>query len=227
MNDYKISWGWLRDAYGNRVSIKKYGIKQAVEMLDSLEDCRKCTNCRDCVECTSCIDCTACKRCYLCESSTSCFGCRECESCHHCDSQERCKRCLRCRGYSGGVYSSLEGKYCMDCTDCEGCRGCVSCRNCKNCFRLKDADSYLDNEINKKFKLLREEKVVLGGKELFRIVAMRTFGDVKKWDKGGFIESEETLSHGGECWVYEGAAVFGGVRIEGDAKVYGKIETNL
>ena len=33
---------------------------------------------------------------------------------------------------------------------------------------------------------------------LFRLRALRDFGDVKKGDIGGLVESEENLSHNGE-----------------------------
>lgn len=50
---------------------------------------------------------------------------------------------------------------------------------------------------------------------LFRIRALRNFGDVKKGDLGGLVENERNLSQFGDCWVYDGGT------IEGDAKVYG------
>ena len=62
--------------------------------------------------------------------------------------------------------------------------------------------------MKKKYKLT-EESVVINGKFLHRIEALRDFGDVKKGDKGGFIEKEENLSQYGDCWVYDDAKVFG------------------
>ena len=42
-----------------------------------------------------------------------------------------------------------------------------------------------------------------------RVVALIDFGNVKTGDVGGFVESENNLSHDGLCWV------------SGDARVYG------
>lgn len=58
-----------------------------------------------------------------------------------------------------------------------------------------------------------------GKKTLYRIEAICDFGDVKKGDKGGFIESEKNLSQNGDCWVYNGAIVSGDVTIKDNAKV--------
>ena len=52
----------------------------------------------------------------------------------------------------------------------------------------------------KKYELTEETKVI-GGKTLFRIRALRSFGGIKAGDLGGFIENERNLSHGGNAWV--------------------------
>ncbi len=84
----------------------------------------------------------------------------------------------------------------------------------------------------KKYKLT-EESISFGDRILHRIKAVRDFGNVKKGDKGGFIESEYNLSHDGNAWVRDDAKVFGGAKVYcdacisdnadvfGDAKVYG------
>ena len=54
---------------------------------------------------------------------------------------------------------------------------------------------------------------------LYRIEAIADFGDVKKGDKGGFIQSEDNLSGLGECWVYNDASVSDNAWVSGDAKV--------
>ena len=38
---------------------------------------------------------------------------------------------------------------------------------------------------------------------------------------GGFVESEDNLSHGGECWIYDDARVSGNAYVFGDARVFG------
>ena len=56
---------------------------------------------------------------------------------------------------------------------------------------------------------------------LLRIIALKDFSNVKKGDKGGWIESEENLSQEGDCWVYKDAWVCGDARICDNAKVWG------
>ena len=59
------------------------------------------------------------------------------------------------------------------------------------------------------------------GRTLHRIVATRNFGDVKKGDLGGFIETEGNLSHDGFCWVFGEALVFENARVSDNARVSG------
>ena len=88
--------------------------------------------------------------------------------------------------------------------------------------------------MEKKYKLT-DETINLCGKKLFRIKALKDFEDVKKGDKGGFIEDEHNLSHDGNSWVYGNAMVDGNAMVYGDACVYGdawvcgniKIENNF
>lgn len=58
--------------------------------------------------------------------------------------------------------------------------------------------------------------------QLNRIRALRSFGDVKSGDIGGWIQWEANLSHEGMCWVYDDACVLGKARVIGDAKVCGQ-----
>ena len=66
-----------------------------------------------------------------------------------------------------------------------------------------------------KYKLTKETKEVYGLK-LFRIEALKDFGDVEKGEKGGWIEKEENLSQENNAWIYGNASVYG------DAWIYGK-----
>ena len=61
--------------------------------------------------------------------------------------------------------------------------------------------------MEKKYKLT-EETIKVYDKTLYRIEALRDFGDVKKGDKGGFLEKEDNLSQSGDCWVYGNARVY-------------------
>ncbi|WP_019224112.1 hypothetical protein [Bartonella rattaustraliani] len=55
---------------------------------------------------------------------------------------------------------------------------------------------------------------------LHRIKALISFGDVKKGDLGGFIESEHNLSHHGGCWVGDDAKVYNAAVVWVHAKVF-------
>ena len=73
--------------------------------------------------------------------------------------------------------------------------------------------------MEKKYKLT-EETIKVNGSILHRIEALKDFSDVKKGDKGGYIEKEENLSQSGDCWVYHDAVVYGNAEVYDDAKVF-------
>ena len=70
----------------------------------------------------------------------------------------------------------------------------------------------------KKYELTKETKVI-GGKTLFRIRALRSFGDIKAGDLGGFIENERNLSHEDNAWVSGNAKVIDNARVSDNALV--------
>ena len=72
----------------------------------------------------------------------------------------------------------------------------------------------------KKFELTAETNVILG-RTLYRIRALRAFGDVDKGELGGFIEKETNLAHEGNAWVSGNARVFNNAWVSGNAKVSG------
>lgn len=69
--------------------------------------------------------------------------------------------------------------------------------------------------MEKKYRLLEDDTITVGGRALYRIEALRDFADVKKGDKGGYIESEINLSHEGNCCVSGDACVYGDAKISG------------
>ena len=69
----------------------------------------------------------------------------------------------------------------------------------------------------KKYKLTKE----VFGIKLYRIEATRSFGNVEKGEKGGFIEKEDNLSQEDNAWVSGDARVFGNASVSGDARVSG------
>ena len=77
----------------------------------------------------------------------------------------------------------------------------------------------------KKYELT-DETIEFYDRTLHRIRACRDFvtiagEQVKTGDLGGFVETEENLSHDGMCWVYGDARVYGDAKVYGDARVYG------
>ena len=74
--------------------------------------------------------------------------------------------------------------------------------------------------MEKKYKLI-DETINLNGVTLYRIEALKYFGEIKKGDKGGFIESENNLAHEGDAWVSDNAHVYGDACVFNNAHVYG------
>jgi hypothetical protein len=68
---------------------------------------------------------------------------------------------------------------------------------------------------------LTDETMKIDGHILHRIRALRDFGDVEEGDLGGFIESEDNLSHEGDCWVGDNAVVYDNAKVYENAQVYG------
>lgn len=73
--------------------------------------------------------------------------------------------------------------------------------------------------MSKKYKLT-DETINLNGATLYRIEALKDFGEIKKGDKGGFIESENNLAHEGDAWVSDNAHVYGDACVFDNARVY-------
>ena len=74
--------------------------------------------------------------------------------------------------------------------------------------------------MNKKYEFTGETLEV-NGITLNQIKAIRSFGNVKKGDVGGYIEKESNLSHSGNCWVFGDGWVFGNAKVSGNAKISG------
>lgn len=74
--------------------------------------------------------------------------------------------------------------------------------------------------MEKKYKLT-DETIEHCGRVLYRIEALRDFGEIEKGDKGGFVENGSNLSHEGTCWIYDNAKVFDNARVYEEAHIYG------
>ena len=68
---------------------------------------------------------------------------------------------------------------------------------------------------------LTDETIDVSGTTLHRIKALKDFGNVKKGELGGYVESEYNLSQIGNCWVYGNARVCGNAKVCGDAELCG------
>ena len=80
---------------------------------------------------------------------------------------------------------------------------------------------------NKKYELTNET-IEFEGRTLHRIRALKNFSNVKRGQIGGYIESEDNLSHEGDCWVYDEAKVFDSAIVYGNASIFenGKVYDN-
>ena len=68
--------------------------------------------------------------------------------------------------------------------------------------------------MEKKYELIPSDK-----EGLYRIKALKDFGNVKKGDIGGYVESKNNLSQLDDCWIYDNAIVFGNAQVCYKAKV--------
>ena len=75
----------------------------------------------------------------------------------------------------------------------------------------------------KKYELT-DETIEVYGTALHRIKALKDFGNVKKGELGGYVESERNLSQEGNCWVCGNAKVCGDAEVCGNAWVFGNAE---
>ena len=74
--------------------------------------------------------------------------------------------------------------------------------------------------MSKKYELTNE-MIKVNGVVLHRIKALGDFSDVKAGDLGGWVESDDNLSHNGNAWVSGDARVSGNAEVYGDAWVSG------
>lgn len=81
--------------------------------------------------------------------------------------------------------------------------------------------------MNQKFELT-EDRIILDGKRLRRVRALRSFGSIQEGEVGGWVEKEENLSDEGWAWISDDAMVAGNARVQDDAHVcdYAKINGN-
>jgi hypothetical protein len=77
-----------------------------------------------------------------------------------------------------------------------------------------------------KYELTNETRnVERGTVKVYRVRALQDFGEgafkVKKGELGGFVQSEENLSHTGNAWVSDLGCVYNKALVSGNAQVFG------
>lgn len=89
----------------------------------------------------------------------------------------------------------------------------------------------------KKYELIEDDTIVVDGKTLHRIRALKDIlfydessigadNNVHTGDLGGYIECEGNLSHEGNAWVYGDSYVYGAAKVYGNARVRKKSRIN-
>ena len=73
--------------------------------------------------------------------------------------------------------------------------------------------------MDKKYEITEETKEY-NGIILYRIKALKDFGNVKAGELGGFIEKESNLSQSGNCWIYNDAKALNNAMIYENAQIY-------
>ncbi len=73
----------------------------------------------------------------------------------------------------------------------------------------------------KKYKIRKDLCYTFDGRQLYRIEALKNFGDVKKGSIGGFVENDKNLSQEGNCWIYLDGKVYDNAQVWGDAVIDG------
>ena len=66
---------------------------------------------------------------------------------------------------------------------------------------------------------LTNESMEFKGHTLHRIKALVDFSGFTKGTLGGWIESEDNLSHEGACWIHDESKVFGNARVRKSAQI--------
>lgn len=81
--------------------------------------------------------------------------------------------------------------------------------------------------MEKKYEILKDQSINLNGHTLYRIKLLKEISGVSPDTLGGFIESEDNLSHKGDCWIAGNAAVYDNSKVTdnawvgGSARIYG------
>lgn len=73
----------------------------------------------------------------------------------------------------------------------------------------------------KKYKIRKDLSYTFDGHKLYRVEALKDFGNIKKGSIGGFIEKEDNLSQEDNCWIFLDGKVYGNAKVFGNAVIDG------
>lgn len=73
----------------------------------------------------------------------------------------------------------------------------------------------------RKYKIRKDLSYNFDGHKLYRIEALKDFGDVKNGSIGGFVENKDNLSQEDNCWIYLDGKVYDNAQVWGDAVIDG------
>ena len=91
----------------------------------------------------------------------------------------------------------------------------------EQCVAFVESQFKTQERENPKYELLSDDTVTVNNVTLRRIRALKDFGTIKKGTLGGYIESDNNLSHSGTAWVHDTAKVFGDALVTDDAQIHG------
>ena len=72
----------------------------------------------------------------------------------------------------------------------------------------------------KKYELIKESKTIFKGREVFRVKALKNFGNVKAGDVGGWVCSCNNLSQEGDCWIYDDAKCLDNAKMHNNSRMF-------
>ena len=81
----------------------------------------------------------------------------------------------------------------------------------------------------RKYKMINDT-IEINGHILHKIESLIDFRYVNVGDEGGYIESEDNLSHEDNCWIFDGSSVYENAKIKdnvlvcGDSDISGECE---
>lgn len=70
-----------------------------------------------------------------------------------------------------------------------------------------------------KYKLCRNDTIVIDNNTLYRIQALKSFGDVAEGEIGGYVQSYDNLSYKNNCWIYDNAKVYENAKVRSNAMI--------